>query len=145
LIPATGLGIFFVAVFLVVFSSRSVLEVKPSPYKALSQAFLFPDTRIVETVNSIRGRLDSVKSPYIRFAPGLSLKYTEALPIQSAIFTDGDDRFVVYKLPPQNDNRFSGFTLSFAEYLLVPNPEDVLLIQSGGGGWLFRAQLPVEF
>ena len=133
LIPTTGFGILFVAIFLVVFSSRSVLEVKLSPYKALSQVLQFPDTRIVERVNSMRGRLDSVKSPYIRFAPGLSLKYTEALPGQSAIFTDGDDQFVLYKLLSQNENRFSRFTLAFAGYLLVPNPEDVLLIQHGGG------------
>ncbi len=133
LIPATGLGILFVAILLIVFLSRSIVEVKPSQYKALSQALLFPDTRIVETVNSMRGRLDSIKSPYIRFAPGLSLKYTEALPCQSAVFTDGDDQFVLYKPLSQNENRFSRFTLAFAGYLLVPNPEDVLLIQHGGG------------
>ncbi len=133
LIPATSLGILFVAILLVVLSSGSMVKVKPSQYKALSQALLFPDTRIVETVDSMRGRIDTIKSPYIRFAPGLSLKHTEALPGQSALFTDGDDQFVVYKLLPQNDNRFSGYTLPFAGYLLVPNPEDVLLIQHGGG------------
>ncbi len=133
LILATGFGILFIAIFLVFLSSRSVLEVNPSAYKALSQVLQFPDTRIVETVNSMRGRLDSIKSPYIRFAPGLSLKYTEALPDQLAVFIDGDDQFVLYKPLSQNENQFSRFTLTFAGYLLVPNPEDLLLIQHGGG------------
>jgi len=111
-----------------------LVHVKPSPYKALSQILQFPATRIVETTTTIRGRFDRIKSPYIRYAPGLSLKYTDALPGQDAIFKDGDSQFALYDI--QNnpaDARFAKYLLSYAAYYLRPHPASVLLIVSGGG------------
>jgi hypothetical protein len=109
------------------------IKVNPSPYKDLSRVLQFPDTRIFETVTGLRGRFDSVQSPYIRFAPGLSLKFKGILPEQWAIYKDGDTPFFIYKLQLQKEEGFSRFTLPYAGYMLVPNPEHILLIQDGGG------------
>ena len=119
--------------FLLTPAGISLIQVKPSPYKALSQVLRFPDSRIVATRSSIRGRLDRVESPYIRFAPGLSLQYTEALPRQQAVYTDGDNQFVLYANTNENTAPFCEFTLSYAGYHLVRSPENILLIQHGGG------------
>ncbi|MEA1948260.1 MAG: hypothetical protein U9N83_13270 [Thermodesulfobacteriota bacterium] len=128
-------GLFIVLTAGLFFSMGDGIEVKvkPSPYKDLSRVLQFPDTRIFETVTGLRGRFDSVQSPYIRFAPGLSLKFKDILPEQWAIYKDGDTPFFIYKLQLQKDKWFSRFTLPYAGYMLVPNPEHILLIQDGGG------------
>jgi hypothetical protein len=110
-----------------------LFAVRPSPYKALSQLLLFPDTRIVDTSSSIRGRMDQVQSPYIRFAPGLSLKFSQSLPPQSSVFIDGDNQFVLYSRPPDNKWLFAQYSLPYAGYRLTANPRRVLIVQRGGG------------
>lgn len=128
-----SLGIALIAAAFIFAEKGSAVKVNPSPYKALSQVLQFPDTSITATVNSIRGRIDKIKSPYIRFAPGLSLKFKESLPRQWAAFRDGDNRFVFYSLPFREDAKFSMSTLAYSGYMLAANPEHVLLIQRGGG------------
>lgn len=132
-LQASGLFIVIIAGLLVSMGDGIGIKVNPSPYKDLSRVLKFPDTRIFETVTGLRGRFDSVQSPYIRFAPGLSLKFKDILPKQWAIYRDGDTPFFGYKLQLQKDEWFSRFTLPYAGYMLAPNPEHILLIQDGGG------------
>ena len=128
-----GFGFLCFAIFLMAPAGKPLIQVKPSPFKALSQVLQFPKTRIVETKNGIRGRIERVKTPYIRFAPGLSLKYTKTLPDQQAVYSDGDNQFVLYELKEKNDSRFAAAMLSYSGYFLAHQPENVLLIESGGG------------
>jgi hypothetical protein len=131
---ACSLALIFSALFILGPAGHKLTQVKPSPYKALSQIMQFPATRIVETKTSIRGRFERIETPYIRYAPGLSLKYTDTLPGQNAVFKDGDNQFALYDI--QNlpaDIRFAKHLLSYAAYYLRPRPENVLLIVSGGG------------
>ncbi len=121
------------ASFLMTTRGFFIIKVDPSPYKALSQVLQFPDTRIDRTVAGIRGRTQSVQTPYIRFAPGLSLKYTDSLPPQLAAFRDGDHQFVLYQLASTDDSRFARHTLSFAGYHLLQDPNKVLVIENSGG------------
>ena len=127
------LGMMVIAGLLVTIGNEALIRVKPSPYKALSQALQLPNTITMETTTSIRGRFDSIDSPFIRFAPGLSLKYSKTLPDAWAVFTDGDNPFFFYTLQPEQEEQFSMFTLSYLGYLLAPNPAHVLIIQRGGG------------
>ncbi|UCD89598.1 MAG: hypothetical protein JSW04_14495 [Desulfobacterales bacterium] len=122
-----------IAGLLVTIGNDTLISVKPSPYKALSQALQLPNTITKETTTGIRGRFDSIDSPYIRFAPGLSLKYTKTLPDTWMVFTDGDSPFYFYTLQPEQNEQFSRFTLCYLGYLLAPNPAHVLIIQRGGG------------
>jgi hypothetical protein len=130
---STGLVTAGIAVFLMTTTGFFIIRVDPSPYKALSQVLQYPNTRIDQTVASIRGRLQKVQSPYIRFAPGLSLKYADSLPSQPAAFRDGDHQFVLYRLSPPAGADFARHTLSFAAYHLVQRPAKVLVIEDGGG------------
>ena len=130
---SAGFGLLCFSIFLMTQAGKSWIQVKPSPFKALSQVLQFPKTRIVETKTGIRGRTERVKTPYIRFAPGLSLKYTETLPDQQAVYLDGDNQFVLYELKEKNDRRFAAAMLSYSGYFLAHQPENVLLIESGGG------------
>ena len=113
--------------------NENVFGIKPSSYKYLSHFLKYPDTRIVETHWGMRGKIDRLTSPYIRFSPGLSLKFTGELPVQQAVCTDGDNPFFLYDPGSEEKERFSMFTLSYAGYLLIPTPGRVLVIQNGGG------------
>jgi len=127
------LCIFIISGILIVKGGNTIVQVKPSPYKKLSQVLLFPHTRITETINSIRGRFENIESPHLRFAPGLSLKYNGVLPHQTTTFKDGDNPLFLYQLTSKNDAQFSKFTLPYSGYLLVPHPKHILVIQHGGG------------
>jgi hypothetical protein len=122
-----------IVLYLLTAAGLPILRVTPSPYKALGQILQFPHTQVIESKSSIRGRLDRVRTPYMRFAPGLSLNYTQTLPRQHVIYKDGDNPLVLYDLNKKLDSSFATYMLSFAGYSLIRYPEDVLLIQQGGG------------
>lgn len=105
-----------------------------SEYKYRSQVLSFPDTRIEASVSGIRGLIDTVQSPHLRFAPGLSLKYTAPLPPVKAVLTDGDQPFFLYDTRFAKDMRFAAATLSFSGYEIAARSEKVLVIAGGGGG-----------
>ena len=128
-----SLCIVIIAGMLIVKGGKTIVQVKPSPYKNLSQILLFPRTRIIETINSIRGRFEDIESPHLRFAPGLSLKYKGMLPDQTATFKDGDNPLFLYQLKSKNDAQFSKSTLPYIGFFLAVHPKHVLLIQHGGG------------
>ena len=108
----------------------------PSPYKALSQQLRFPGTQIIDTRHDIRGRVDLLDSPYIRFAPGLSLKYTTPLPSQRALYRDGDDPMALYSFENRNSLDFAAHSLPYLGYHLHGDTRKVLVLAQGGGSAL---------
>jgi len=113
--------------------AERVRDLKPSEFKLLSQIQSFPDTRVVATSRDIRGRVDRVESPHLRFAPGLSLKHTEPLPTATVVLTDGDRPVFLYDRPSAATSLFARDTLSYAGYELAGRPGSVLILLSGGG------------
>jgi hypothetical protein len=130
---SAGLLIFFGAAYLLTPYGDQLIRVRPSPYKSLSQILQFPDTRIVQTVNSIRGRVERVASPYLRFAPGLSLRYMENITQREAVFSDGDNQLVLYPPNARDRSPFAAFTLAYSGYHQLPEAQSVLVISQGGG------------
>jgi hypothetical protein len=129
----SSLAIVFLAIYLMTPYGSWLIRVKPSAYKALSQVLQFPNTRIKETVNNIRGRTDRVTSPHIRFAPGLSLRYMETIASQDAVYKDGDNQVVLYQLGSPESTRFSAYTLPYSGYYIQPQAQKALVIIQGGG------------
>jgi hypothetical protein len=109
------------------------LAIKPSEFKFLSQVLQYPNTRVAESISGIRGRIERVQSPHLRFAPGLSLKHTDPLPPAEALFTDGDRPLFLYHPRAHAGSDFARATLSFSGYELVGRPDRVLLIMDSGG------------
>ena len=128
-----GLLMLLGSIYLVRPPENQLIRVKPSPYKALSQVLQFPDTRIDQTFNTIRGRTDRVKGPYIRFAPGLSLRHLESIAAQEATFRDGEHQLVLYPPGSGESTRFAPFTLSYSGYAVRPEAQKALLVLQGGG------------
>lgn len=121
------------AIYLATPYGEWLIRVKPSPYKALSQVLQFPETRIKKSLNNIRGRTDLVTGPYIRFAPGLSLRYQQIIRQQDATFRDGDHQLVLYPSGSLDSVRFSAFTIFYSGYDLRPGAQKALVILQGGG------------
>jgi hypothetical protein len=124
------------AIYLVTPFGESLIRVQPSAYKAISQILQFPDTRIEKTFTHIRGRTDRVTSPYIRFAPGLSLRYMETIAPQDAMFKDGDNQLVLYPPGSPEGTRFAAFTLPYSGYYIHPKAQKALVVLQGGGSAL---------
>jgi len=121
------------SIWLLTPATHGRLQLRSSEYKSLSQVLQFPDTHVVESISGIRGRIERVRSPHLRFAPGLSLKYTDPLPPAEALFRDRDQPLFLYDLRPLGGLDFARFTLSFAGYEIVGDPDRVLLIIGAGG------------
>lgn len=67
------------------------LEFRISPFKALPSALRYPGaTRLFTLWNAI-SRIDGIRSPAVRYAPGLSLSFDGPLPDQIGICTDGGE------------------------------------------------------
>ncbi len=110
------------------------LAVTPSPYKSLSQLQQFPYSTVTESHSSITGKIETVTSPYIRYAPGLSLKFSGNLPVQKSIFRDGDEQLVLYGTEGNlRSFDFAKFTLPTIGYDIVSYPQSALLILREGG------------
>jgi hypothetical protein len=117
----------------VLFFLPEAARIDPSPYKALSHYRQFPDTEVLETADTVRGRMDRVASPYIRFAPGLSLQYREILPEQSTVLRDGDAPTVLYGEDQTGGYAFASHLLSYGAFAVSTDAEDVLILHQGGG------------
>ncbi|MGE5238427.1 MAG: hypothetical protein ACM3ON_06470, partial [Chloroflexota bacterium] len=107
------------------------MALRMSPYKGLEEALRFPGAEHLKTYNGPFSRIDTFRSPAVRFAPGLSLRYLDALPDQLGLSVDGGDVSAV--------TAADGSTLSFLDYLpsALPYelavPRSVLVLDPKGG------------
>jgi hypothetical protein len=113
-------------------AARDIRELKPSEFKLISQVRSLPDTIITAAGADIRGRIDCIESPHLRFAPGLSLKYADPLPPATVLVTDGDRPIYLYDRSAAVE-RFARATLSYVGYEATERPAQVLILLAGGG------------
>jgi hypothetical protein len=132
-LPAAALLVSAAGAWLLTPMAAPFSQIRASEYKFISQVLQFPETRIAATRTTVRGRIERVESPHLRFAPGLSLKYTGLLPPAQALFTDGDRPLFLYDTAAAGWPDFARHTLSFTAYALAPAPQKVLVIAGGGG------------
>ncbi len=85
LLPAAGL-----AAALSVFFLLRPPGLAHSPYKDLSRTLTLPGAEVVLTRSSPHGRVEVVAAPALRYAPGLSLSFTGEVPVQQAVFNNGN-------------------------------------------------------
>lgn len=67
------------------------LEFRISPFKALPTALRYPGASRLFTLWNAISRIDGIRSPAVRYAPGLSLSFDGPLPDQIGICTDGGE------------------------------------------------------
>jgi len=110
----------------------SLLEIRMSPYKALSNSLRYPGARIAHREWNAFSRIDVVESESIRSAPGLSYTYTGDLPPQKGVFTDGETLSPLTAAGPGNDLGFLDSLLVSLPYRLTSQPR-VLILEPGAG------------
>ena len=110
-----------------------------SPYKGLPSALRFPGAVPLARYDSPFARVDTFESPAVRFAPGLSLRWQEALPHQAGLTVDGGD---ISAITAVDDQRALGFLEDLPSALpyVVGNRARVLVLDPRGGLQLLVAR-----
>jgi hypothetical protein len=98
-----------------------------SPYKDLELIKKYPQTKILETKRNIYSRFDLIISPTIRYAPGLSYKYSGKIPYGLGFTIDGENLSGIVK-----SNGFTRYLPQAGAFLLFNSPK-VLVIEPQGG------------
>jgi len=119
------------------------VDLRLSPYKALSQLRRFPDARVEFTARNAVSRVDVVRSSALRSAPGLSYLFPGAAPPLPGATVDGDS---VRALPARVDTAFTDFLPSAVGYRLIPSqsPGSGPLPQRTGSGRVLVVGIGVE-
>lgn len=103
-----------------------------SPYKGLEAALQFPGSEHLRTWHTPFARIDTFRSPSVRYAPGLSLRYLEPLPEQIGISIDGGDVNAVTAVEKPAELAFLDHLPAAIPYALGPRREVLILDPRGG-------------
>ncbi|MEK6571362.1 MAG: hypothetical protein AABZ61_08340, partial [Bacteroidota bacterium] len=133
-------GIVFVAMIVLVsfyfWQLNSPLSIRVSEYKSLAKTVNLPDARIVREKKSPYGFIQVVESDLLRYAPGLSLSYTQPIPRQTGIFKNAE--WVGASIAPQRKQagslptEYLQFTTSALPYALHSS-DSICIIGVGAG------------
>ncbi len=111
----------------------SIFNINISPYKGMMTALKFPGAGHIKTFRGPSSRVDIIKSPANRYAPGLSFKYMEDLPEQFGIANDGGELNAVTRWDGDKEKiRFIDYLPSAIPYVIGKNT-DVLILEPKGG------------
>jgi hypothetical protein len=103
-----------------------------SQYKDISRTLLLPGAKITLERNSPYGLIQTVASPALRYAPGLSLTATTTGKVKNAVFVNGDWLGAVLA-PQKPDTSFIlDHTTLALPYVITPR-NYVLLLRAGTG------------
>jgi hypothetical protein len=119
------------AAALIAILNPQFISLRMSPYKGLEAARRSSGYEHIGSYLSSYARLDAFKSPIVRFAPGLSLRYLDPLPEQMGISVDGDDITAITDAGGKN-LRFLEFLPSALPYEIA-RKQDVLILEPKAG------------
>lgn len=100
-------------------------------YKGLAQVEAFPEARRVAEVTSPVGWVVAVDAPAFRYAPGLSLGFRGAFPLQTGVFVDGEVAGAVSDWRMAADREVLRWLPTALPYAVAPR--SVLVLGAGSG------------
>jgi hypothetical protein len=109
----------------------SLADIRLTPYQPLSQALLYPNSRIVFQKWNAFSRVDVIESEGIRSAPGLSMAYPGGPPPEEGLTVDAQNMAPITAVPPAQAD-FTDYLPPALVYQLRPHA-DVLILEPGGG------------
>jgi hypothetical protein len=112
----------------------SWLSFRISSFKALPVALKYPGAKRLFTRWNAISRIDVIDSPAVRYAPGLSLLYTQTLPPQLGLSIDGSELNAITSCQTLKDSSLdflSSLPSSFP-YFLLDRPRVLILDPKGG-------------
>lgn len=116
----------------VLYAYPSFFSPKISPYKALETSLRFPGAEHLKSYHSPFSRVDVFKSPAVRYAPGISLKYLDDLPEQTGIAEDAGTMYAITHPGVKAELDFIGYLPSSLPYELS-HKKNVLILDPKGG------------
>ena len=119
------------AVIAVTALAPTLLDLRLSPYKALSAALRYPGAEIVATDWDAGTRIDLVRSDGLRSVPGLSLASSVVPPPQDGLTFDGDDISPLATASAE-ESVIARRVLTALPWLVRPGAEGLVLGPRGG-------------
>ena len=128
-------GVILVCVYLIVGGA----PLKISPYKGISRGLQLPGARLEYEEYSPLGLVQVVNAPSLRYAPGLSLTYTQGPPPQKELFVDGNSYGAVTNFSGEGDllEYLDYSTLALGYHVI--SPQQVLVLNPEGGSQILAA------
>ncbi len=108
------------------------MHLRISPYKELPAALRYPRAEPLRTYFTPFARIDTFRSPAVRFAPGLSLAYLEPLPEQIGFAVDGGNVSAITGTADRSALKFLSWLPAALPYEIRPRNR-VLVLDPGGG------------
>lgn len=122
--------------FSILLFQPAFMNLRMSPYKGLQVALRYPGAEHLKTYFSPFSRIDTFKSPAVRFAPGLSLRYLDTLPEQIGFSIDGSEMNAITSASGRKSLRFLRYLPSALPYEIsnpTQSPFTVLILDPKGG------------
>lgn len=115
-------------------ASPTWLNFRISPFKALPLALKYPQASHYLTQWNSISRVDVIRSPAVRYAPGLSLIYGDRLPSQVGLSVDGGELSAITQFQSSQEKslEFLSALPSSCAYGIVPNPRTLIIEPKGG-------------
>ncbi|RME37483.1 MAG: hypothetical protein D6793_04115, partial [Thermoflexia bacterium] len=115
------------------FGPPAWMEIRLSPYKGLSYALQYPDSRLIFRAWNSVSRVDVVEASAIRSLPGQGIACRGQPPPQRGLFVDGDDLSPIPHVTAPADLRsLTDCTLHALPYRLRPGARALVLEPRGG-------------
>jgi len=128
-----------ITVAVLVFMYMTPAKLQLSEYKSLSKALNLPDSKIILKESSPYGLIDIVSTPYLRYAPGLSIKYPGVVSVENAVFNNGD--WIGPLISSKSDSlNYLFFTTESLPYVTAER-KSVLILGAGTGRQVMTALL----
>lgn len=115
------------------------VKIPMSQYKSLSRVLLLPDAVIVDEKPSPYGQLEVLRASSMRYAPGLSLNYTGQVPVQEALYVNGNWFGPLIDFTMEDSVHFLDYATNALPFLLS-EPEKVLILEAGTGLYAAHAR-----
>jgi hypothetical protein len=134
LVPAIA-GTLFVSLCLII----GGIPLHISPYKGISKALQLPGATLEHETYSPLGLVQVVDAPSLRYAPGLSLRFTQGPPLQKEVFVDGNPYGAVTNFEGNSDllEYLDYSTISLAFHVI--SPDKVVILNPEGGAQALAA------
>jgi len=114
------ISLLFMLLVLAMLSLRpGFMNLRMSQYKGLQVALRYPGARLLNTYVSPFSRIDTIESPAVRFAPGLSLQYLEELPDQVGFSIDGSELHAITEYNSHISEAFLSYLPSALPYVIA--------------------------
>lgn len=126
LLLAVGIGLFA--------AGPSWLAFHISDFKAMPVSLRYPGARQLFTKWNAISRVDIIDSPAVRYAPGLSLMYSQSLPNQLGLLVDGGELNAITHMEEPDDPSFLflSYLPSSLPYYVLDRPRVLVLEPKGG-------------